>query len=105
MLHDARISGRDRTPAGDRRLAARQTTGGELVIRWHHDPDTPVRYRIVDIGEGGVRLLSGFPMRPGMSGTAVSILPTGRKLNRMCTVSWQNGPAIDGVFEIGLRFS
>jgi hypothetical protein len=99
MLHDPLIS---RT---DRRRSARAVVKAELVILWHHDPDTPVRYPVLDIGDGGARIRSTMPLIKGMSGTAVKLLPTGEAIHRMCTVSWSRSLEPDGPFEIGLRFS
>jgi hypothetical protein len=77
----------------------------ELVILWHHDPETPVRYPVLDLGEGGARIQSGTPLLEDMSGTAVKLLPKGETINRMCTVSWIRASATGGPFEIGLRFA
>ena len=105
MLHDRLISGPDqRDPLDDRRRSARSVVRAELVVLWHHDPQTPVRYPVVDAGPGGVRILSSVSLRKGMSGTAVRLLPEGEPLNRLCTVSWCRPPAVDEPFEVGLRF-
>lgn len=99
MLHDSLLS---RTSSKDRRHGARQTVRAELVVRWHHDHGTPVRYPVVDLGEGGCRIRSGAPLLRGMSGTAIKLLPKGEELHRVCTVSWSRA---DGEgFEIGLKF-
>jgi len=75
----------------------------EMVVQWHHDPGTSVRYRVLDLGEGGARMLSAIPLLKGLSGTAVRLLPAGQVLHRMCTVTWLR-PAEGGWFEVGLRF-
>ena len=106
MLHDPLLSGPDRQSSSDeRRRSARSAVKAELVVRWHHDPDTPVRYPVLDIGDGGARIRSATPLRKGMSGTAVKLLPRGEAVHRMCTVSWSRPPRHDGPFEIGLRFA
>jgi hypothetical protein len=121
MLHDPQISGPDRGSRSDeRRRATRTAVEAELVVRWHHDPETPVRYPVLDLGDGGARILSTTPLRRGLSGTAVKLLPQGTTIHRMCTVSWTRPPpaarraaknrrartpADDGSFEIGLRFA
>ncbi len=106
MLHDSVISGRNRRSAADeRRRSARATVHAELVVAWHHDPDTAVRYPVIDVGEGGMRILSALPLLKGMSGTAIKLLPEGRELNRMCTVSWAKAPDLGGPFEVGLVMS
>ncbi len=106
MLHDSVISGRDRRgTAEERRRSPRAPVHAELVVAWHHDPDTVVRYPVVDMGDGGMRILSALPLPRGMSGTAIKLLPEGRTLNRMCTVSWSRSPAEGGPFEVGLAIS
>jgi len=106
MLHDPLLSGADRQSSSDeRRRSARTTVQAELVVLWHHDPGTPVRYPVLDIGDGGARIRSATPLRKGMSGTAVKLLPRGDTIHRMCTVSWSRPQETDGPFEIGLRFA
>ncbi len=106
MLHESLIPSQDdRETTDDRRRSPRASLKAELVVRWHHDPDTLVRYRVVDMGDGGVRILSGIPLLRGMSGTAVKLLPTGEPINRPCSVSWARPPALGGPFEIGLDFA
>ena len=106
MLHDRLIFGPERHALdADRRRSARSEVRAELVIAWHHDPDTAVRYAVLDIGDGGARIRSSAPLRKGMSGTAIKLLPIGDALHRMCTVSWARPAGPDGSFEIGLRFA
>jgi hypothetical protein len=106
MLHDRLIFGPDRHATdGDRRRAARTEVRAELVVAWHHDPQTPVRYALLDIGDGGARIRSRTPLLKGLSGTAIKLLPHGNQLHRMCTVSWVRATAPDGSFEIGLAFA
>jgi hypothetical protein len=104
MLHDPLIGPDRLTSSDERRRSARTPVQAELVVRWHHDPDTPVRYPVLDIGNGGARIRSTTPLRRGMSGTAVKLLPRGKRIHRMCTVLWSRPPQADGSFEIGLRF-
>ncbi len=106
MLHDSLIpqdTGHETTD--DRRRSPRTAQRAELVVRWHHAPDTPVRYRVLDIGDGGVRILSTLPLLRGLSGIAVTLLPKGEAINRPCSVSWARPPALTGPFEIGLNFA
>ena len=106
MLNDSLIPQEDdRETTDDRRRSPRAQTRAELVVRWHHDPDTPIRYPVLDVGDGGVRILSGLPLLRGMSGTAVKMLPDGESINRPCSVSWARPPAVGGPFEIGLNFA
>ena len=106
MLNDSLIFGHDRLePGDDRRRSARAAVRAELVVLWHHDPRTAVRYPVLDMSDGGVRILSSTPLLKGMSGTAVKLLPKGEAVNRPCRVSWTRPPALDGPFEIGLHFA
>jgi hypothetical protein len=106
MLHDRLIFGPGRRAAdAERRRSARTAVRAELVVRWHHDPGTAVRYAVLDLGDGGARIRSTTPLLRGMSGTAVKLLPTGVILHRLCTVWWSRPADADGAFEIGLRFA
>ncbi len=106
MLHDSLTPTHDdRETTDDRRSSHRASLSAELVVRWHHDPNTPIRYRVLDVGDGGVRILSGIPLLRGLSGLAVKLLPEGKSINRPCSVSWARPPAIGGPFEIGLDFA
>ncbi len=112
MLHDSRISGHDRPdddPRGqdtdsERRETDRASSQAEVIVVWHHDHGTPVRYAVVDVSEGGMRILSATPLLKGMSGTAVKFLPQGEPINRSFTVAWSRPPAVSGAFEVGLQF-
>ena len=79
-------------------------TRAELVVRWHHDMLTAIRYRVLDISEGGARIVTSAPLIEGMTGTAVTLLPKGTPINRLCSVCWSRPPALSGAFEVGLRF-
>ncbi len=107
MLNDALLSGsHEQGSVADRRRSPRTVSHAELIMHWHHDPGTPVRYPILDVSDDGLRIQSATPLFRGMSGTAVKILPEGRTLNRMCTVTRLRPPAQDGgPFEIGLLFA
>ena len=99
MLHDS-------LSTEDRRHSARNVRLAEIVIRWHHDPDVPIRYPVLDMGDGGVRILSTLPLLRGLSGTAVKLLPKGEPINRPCSVAWTQPPALNGgPFEIGLELA
>ena len=106
MLHDSLFpKENDLETTDDRRRSSRASVSAELVVRWHHDPDTPIRYRVLDMGDGGVRILSGIPLLRGLSGLAVKLLPEGKSINRPCSVSWARPPTLGGPFEIGLDFA
>ncbi len=97
MLHDS-------LSTDDRRRSARTVKRAELVVRWHHDPQVPVRYPVLDMGDDGLRILSSLPLLRGLSGIAVKLLPKGEHINRPCSVAWAQPPVIGGPFEIGLAF-
>ncbi len=106
MLHESLIPREDdRELTDDRRRSPRASFRAELIVRWHHDPDTPIRYRVLDVGNGGIRILSGLPLLRGLSGTAVKLLPDGESINRPFSVSWARPPVLGGPFEIGLNFA
>ncbi len=106
MLHDALMGqpGRETTP-DDRREAQRQSDPAtELVIVWHHDMETAIRYPLVDRTDEGVRILTATPLVKGMTGTAMHLLPKGATINRPCTVRWSRPREESRGFEAGLRF-
>lgn len=93
----------------ERRLAnGRVPTHGEVLIAWSHAKDSPLRYRILDISEGGMRIQLLLPVHEGMLGTALSLLPSATALNRPFQVMWCRRGSSDGggsVYEAGLRFT
>ena len=105
MLNDALIFGHHQPrPEHERRHSVREGVQADLIVLWDHDPATAVRYPVIDIGDGGMRILSAVPLHRGMLGIAVKLLPSGKTVNRPCSVSWTRPPAHDGPFEIGLAF-
>jgi len=73
-------------------------------VLWHHDSHMPVRYRVLDMSDGGIRIRSSLPMLTGMTGHAVRLLPEGTHLERPMMVVWVRS-AHDGLgFELGLQF-
>ena len=75
---------------------------GELVVLWHHDLSTPIRYRIVDAGDGGFRLRTSVPVLEGTTGIALQLLPDGEQLNQPIMVVWARTLS-DGDQELGVR--
>jgi hypothetical protein len=96
MLFDARIPGAPRT-AQDLRQEPRHACGGDVVVRWHHDMGTAIRYRLLEHSDDGMRIMTSAPLVRGMSGVVVTLLPEGRPVNRLCIVRWSRGE------ESGLR--
>ena len=70
MLHDAVLSRSLGAPDGlERRTLPRTSFPAELVLIWHHDPQTPIRYQVVDAHENGVRIRTTVPMIEGWDET------------------------------------
>lgn len=108
MLHDPVMARSWGDPAEvdvmDRRDGDRLPFPGEVVIAWTHDLTRPVRYRIVDAGDGGYRIHSSLPMLEGTTGMVMRILPgRGGAIDQPVMVAWTR-PSDDGAgHEIGLR--
>jgi hypothetical protein len=105
MLHDALIRQSNQAAPQERRGSPREDVSpAELVVLWHHDMETAIRYPLVDLNEEGVRILTAAPLVEGMTGTAVNLLPTGKPINRPCTVRWARRRDEAQAYEAGLRF-
>lgn len=103
MLHDGAMTRSNLdAEALNRRSSERVLNTSELVVLWHHDPEMPVRYRVLDISEGGYRISSSLPMLQGMTGVALRLLPQGKPVNKVVMVVWTECPSPDGINEIGL---
>jgi hypothetical protein len=111
MLPDRKLGARNRTAsawnlAKDRRPAtARVAVTGELLVAWSHAAESPIRYVVLDMSEGGARIASTLPLREGMTGTVLSLLPSGTPIQRKFQLMWcrpGTGPASG--YEAGLRF-
>ena len=101
MLHDAIFSRASRTH--ERRRQPRTPVDVEVVVTWHHDPDELARHPILDTGAGGLRIATAMPLVEGMTGTALRLLPRGRKVDRPVMVVWVSGSP-DAGYEAGLRY-
>lgn len=107
MLHDARLSHAAGPGQDDRRTFTRAEPPppvSELIVLWHHEPEMPVRYRMLDSSAGGVRLRSSLPMLTGMTGHAVRMLPCGTTLEKPMMVVWVREARDGHGYELGLRF-
>ncbi|MCH8006033.1 MAG: PilZ domain-containing protein [Planctomycetes bacterium] len=106
MLHDPLMSGRDRSASHDDRRSADRLAplSTELVVLWHHDMETGIRYPLLDMTDAGARILTAVPLIKGMTGTARHLLPKGTAINRPCTVRWTRPRSGSRAFEAGLRF-
>lgn len=72
----------------ERRAFQRVPFPAELVVTWFHDMKTPIRYRVIDAGEGGFRIRTTLPLIQGMTGVALKLLPEGRTIERTVSVAW-----------------
>jgi hypothetical protein len=89
--------------AGERRASERVPCPAELIVLWHHDLTSPVRYELADASDGGFRVRTSLPMQYGMTGMALKLLPDGRDVNDAVMVVWCRETRQPGVFEVGLR--
>jgi hypothetical protein len=103
MLHDG-VMCHDRSAAGptERRTSDRVPYPAELTLLWHHDLEHVMRYRIVDVSDGGFRIRAAAPVIEGMTGTVLRLLPDGQKLNQSVMVRWVR-QSEGGLYDIGLR--
>lgn len=90
-------------PSERRTNNGRAPMSGEVLIAWSHAKDSPLRYRLLDISEGGMRIHSLLPLHEGMTGIALSLLPSATSLNRDFQIMWcrRSGTA----YEAGIRFT
>lgn len=106
MLNDSLLpSNRTGVTCDDRRGGGRVPFPSDVVIQWHHDFSTAVRYRVMDVSDGGMRISSGFPMAQGMTGMALKLLPEGSAIDRSIMVAWCRVCETEhSRYEVGLRF-
>lgn len=105
MLNDnvmSRVSGTKSCP--DRRSGDRVPYPAELVLAWMHDLDMPVRYRIVDVSDGGFRVRTTCPMIVGTTGIVMRLLPEGTPINKSVMVVWIGPSNEHGERDAGLRY-
>ncbi|MHC4991061.1 MAG: PilZ domain-containing protein, partial [Planctomycetota bacterium] len=82
MLHDSIQSRMTGASNDDRRRHDRVPFPSEITLVWHHDLAHPLRYRIIDASDGGLRILSSTPLLEGMTGTVLRLLPEGQSIGR-----------------------
>lgn len=92
-------------PCAERRQSDRVPFPAELVLAWNHDQRSPVRYRVVDAGDGGYRIHSSMPMLQGTTGMVVRLLPgRGAPLGQPVMVAWCKAADEGEGYDIGVRF-
>ena len=104
MIHDPSITSASSTSNQNRRNTQRKDSSLEAVLRWSHDYDTPVRYIVVDRSEGGMRIISQFPLTEGMTGVVTRYLPEGKAVHQPMMVAWTNTTPDDDGYHCGIWF-
>ena len=104
MIHDPSITSEHASANQNRRDRTRTEYQGEAVLRWSHDFDTPVRYRVVDRSEGGMRIISQFPLSEGMTGVITRYLPEGTTVHQPMMVAWSSTTPDDDGYHCGIWF-
>jgi hypothetical protein len=102
MINDSKIQAE--STHQNRRDRNRTTYSGEAVLRWSHDFDTPVRYQVVDRSEGGMRIVSQFPLSEGMTGVITRYLPEGTSVHQPMMVAWSSSEPDDDGYHCGIWF-
>ncbi len=105
MLNDSTTSRLSKSPSNsERRISPRRELSSEIVVAWHFEPGTPVRYQTCDISDTGIRITSGMPLIDGMTGSMHTLSCTDR-ISESVMVAWCR-PAPDGEprYHAGLRF-
>lgn len=104
MIHDPSITSETSSINQNRRDRTRTEYQGEAVLRWSHDFDTPIRYQVVDRSEGGMRIISQFPLSEGMTGVITRYLPEGTPVHQPMMVAWSNTTPDDNGYHCGIWF-
>ena len=115
MLHDAvmlRAGGQElpksgsaaNQPESERRDSDRLPFPAEMVLVWNHDLQTPMRYRVLDAGDGGYRIRSSLNLLEGTTGMVLRLLPSrGQQLDQPVMVAWTKAAQGEAGFDVGLR--
>ena len=105
MINDRSLPTTHSTHNTDNRDGKERTSyDGEAVLRWSHDFNTPVRYAVVDRSDGGLRIISQFPLNEGMTGLITRYLPEGRSVNQPVMVAWASSTPDDEGYHCGIWF-
>lgn len=92
------------TATTDRRQSDRVPFPAEVILAWNHDSSFPVRYRVIDAGDGGYRIHSCMPLLEGTTGMVIRILPgRGAPLGQPVMVAWCKPTEEEQGYEVGLR--
>lgn len=103
MLNDRILDRSTSERCDSRRDSERTPMIGEIVLVWHHDAHTPLRFQILDASDHGMRIRSTMPLRAGMTGTVIRVLPEGSVVNEPVVVAWSAPRKNNDGFDIGLQ--
>lgn len=104
MMHeDVMFRHADPASAHDLRQTTRVPCPAEVTLIWHHNPSSVIRYRVLDVSDGGLRLRSSVPLIDGTTGMVLRMLPEGTSIEKPVMVVWSHN-AEQGGYEIGLRY-
>ncbi|MCI0631191.1 MAG: hypothetical protein L0Y44_11125 [Phycisphaerales bacterium] len=88
----------------ERRESDRLPFPAEIILVWNYDLYTPMRYTVIDAGDGGYRIHSSLPVLEGTTGMVLRLLPSfGQSLDQPVMVVWSRASQQSGGFDIGLR--
>ncbi len=104
MIHDPSIKSDTSSANQNRRDRSRTAFQGEAVLRWSHDFNTPIRYQVVDRSNGGMRIISQFPLSEGMTGVITRYLPEGEAVHQPMMVAWSSSTPCDDGYHCGIWF-
>ena len=104
MLYDQHNVSPSVGSTSDRRLEQRFVQAAEVVIAWLCPALPPVRYTLLDLSDGGIRIRTSVPLATGMVGKVLRLLPAGRVINETVSVVWTRPSTLEGMTEVGLRF-
>jgi hypothetical protein len=104
MMHeDIMLSQADLAAGHDLRRTQRVPCPAEVTLVWHHNPGTVVRYRVLDVSDGGLRLRSSVPLLEGTTGMIMRMLPQGTPIEKAVMVVWSHDAEAGG-YAIGVRY-
>jgi hypothetical protein len=92
------------TSTDDRRVSDRLPFPAEMLLVWNHSLQLPIRYRVIDAGDGGYRIASSLPLMEGTTGMVLRLLPSrGKPMDQPVMVAWVRDAEDGDGYEIGLR--
>lgn len=99
-----KINCEEQTSISDRRISDRLPFPAEMVLVWNYDLNTPLRYSVIDAGDGGYRIHTSLPVTAGTTGMVLRLLPGfGQSLDQPVMVAWVRPVEEAQGFDVGLR--